>query len=797
MLQQLRGYGLEVSSLELGRIVRVPSEGDRGKQKTGWYSLHEIQTRDGVRLLVGAFGSWRDGAGSQKVSLRGRTLSDDEKAAIKARIAEDRRRAKARRKAEADRAARHAEHAWHKLDDDGDSEYLKRKHVGAYGVRFSARGNLVIPIGDVNGRIHGLQVIYDSKEVRQRKGRGKDFWPAGLAKRGHFHMFGSPTLILVLVEGYATGATVHAATGWPVAVAFDAGNLQPVAQALRKRYRNVKILICADDDFATVSQQKPAISNPGVSAASAAAMAVDGGWVVPHFPDDPVRADVADIVAATADEDITPAELRERIKAAIAGRPKLTDFNDLHVMSGSTAPVRAQLESRIAELGWELGPNASAALTTQGGGEEESLQPITSLNELHDRFALVYGHSSTVFDFQERILLSLSDMRDACIRRDLYRDWMESPKKMIVRVREVGFDPAGTDPNIKCNLWGGWPTKPVAGSCERLLELLEYLCSHEDNSRDIYQWVLRWIAYPIQNPGAKMKTALVLHGPQGVGKNLFFESVMAIYDSYGRVIDQSAVEDKFNDWASKKLYLIADEVVARQELYHTKNKIKGMITGDTIRINPKNVTPYEETNHVNIVFMSNEVQPLVLEPDDRRFAVIWTPPKMSTKFYEEVKAEIRDGGIEALHHHLVTLDLGGFKPYSWPPMTKAKQELIDLGLDSTERFIRAWLDHELDPVPVVPCRSDDFYALYRAYCSKVGIPKYAPAHILLGRAGKHKKLFKERARYLTPAGKKQCMFLFPMSKLNPPEGDNKPAWLSTCVDQFTEGLAAWRDQYRD
>lgn len=789
VIDQLQAYGLVVSSLELGRIVRVPSEGDRGRQKTGWYSLHEIQTGSGDRLLVGAFGSWRDSAGAQKISLRGRKLLEDEKAAIKSRIAEDRRQAQARRKGEADRAARHAEHAWQKLDDDGDSEYLKRKHVGAYGVRFSARGNLVIPIGDVNGRIHGLQIIYSSDDMKRRKGRDKDFWPTGLAKRGHFHLIGAPTSILLVAEGYATAATLHAATGWPVAVAFDAGNLQPVVQALRKRYRKAKILICADDDFGTPD-------NPGVSSASAAALAVSGGWVAPQFPDDPVRESVRQALD-DAPDDLPSPELRECIKAAVAGRPKLTDFNDLHVTSGSTAPVRAQLESRITELGWDLAPDAPAASTTQGGGEEEPLQPIMSLNELHKRFALVYGHSSTVFDFQERILLSLSDMRDACIRRELHRDWMESPHKTIVRVKEVGFDPAETDPNIKCNLWGGWPTKPVAGCCERLLELLEYLCSHEDNSRDLYQWVLRWLAYPIQNPGAKMKTALVLHGPQGVGKNLFFESVMAIYDSYGRVIDQSAVEDKFNDWASKKLYLIADEVVARQELYHTKNKIKGMITGDTIRINPKNVTPYEETNHVNIVFMSNEVQPLVLEPDDRRFAVIWTPPKMSTTFYEEVKAEINAGGIEALHHHLVTLDMGSFKPYSWPPMTKAKQELIDLGLDSTERFIRAWINGELDPVPVVPCRSDDFYAFYRSYCSRVGIPKYAPAHILLGRAGKHKDLVKQRGRYIQMACPKQCMFIFPIKKLSPPDGENQATWLSDCIESFTEGVKTWREDFRE
>ncbi|MFP3345258.1 DUF5906 domain-containing protein, partial [Halomonas sp. SIMBA_159] len=83
-------------------------------------------------------------------------------------------------------------------------------------------------------------------------------------------------------------------------------------------------------------------------------------------------------------------------------------------------------------------------------------------------------------------------------------------------------------------------------------------------------------------------------GPQGTGKNMFFDEYMKLFGDYGRVLDQAALEDKFNDWASRKLFLLADEVVARTEVYHLKNKLKALITGDRIRINPKNIQAYEE-----------------------------------------------------------------------------------------------------------------------------------------------------------------------------------------------------------
>src|SRR5699024_402581 len=199
----------------------------------------------------------------------------------------------------------------------------------------------------------------------------------------------------------------------------------------------------------------------------------------------------------------------------------------------------------------------------------------------------IYAGGGAVFDREEHLRLSLSDMRDACLSRQLHRAWAEHPDREIVRSTAVGFDPAGEDPNITCNLWAGWPTEPKAGKCDKLLDLLRHMCSADKHPEQLYQWVLRWIAYPIQHPGAKMKTALVIHGPQGTGKNMFFEALMQIYGPYGRVIDQNALEDKFNDWASRKLMLIADEVVARSDLYHVKNKLKAFITGDWIRINAK------------------------------------------------------------------------------------------------------------------------------------------------------------------------------------------------------------------
>lgn len=692
VLAQLRQAGLQVDHLETGRMRRCRVEGDR--EKRGWYSLHELRNDSGEWLIVGSYGIWRGSdSNAQKIEVRKSEFSADQRAALRARIAEDRKAAERERAKAAELAARRAAAGWAKAAPEGDSEYLARKGVGAHGVRFGGSGEVIIPLLDLDGRVHGLQIIRSGKAAAASRRPAKEFWPAGLAKKGHFFVLGSPAAasVILVAEGYATAASLHEATGLCTIVAWDAGNLLPVVQSLAKRYKRARILVCADDDAFSAG-------NPGVTAAAAAAMAVKGEWVAPVFAD---------------------AEARQA--AFDAKGTKLTDFNDLHLLEGLHV-VRRQIEARLAELGWDArGRGSATPAPTQGeGGVAAPLRPLQSVDELLGRYSLIYAHGSTAFDHQLRVLLSLGDMRDACANKYVHRAWMEHPERRMVRIENVGFDPTERDPQITCNLWSGWPTSPRPGRCDKLLELLRYMCSGEDNAEALFQWVLRWVAMPIQRPGTKMKTTLVVHGGQGTGKNLFFETVMRIYGGYGRVLDQDAIEDKFNDWASKKLFLIADEVIARSDVHHVKNKLKGLITGTEIRINPKNVASYTERNHVNLVFLSNELMPVVLEEDDRRHAVIWTPKKLGPDFYAEVMAEIDAGGTEALHDYLLNVDLGDFNPGTPPPKTEARDALIGLALDSVVRWHRELLAGELIGLKAGPCLSTDAYEAYKLWCVRSG-----------------------------------------------------------------------------
>ncbi|WP_025041010.1 DUF5906 domain-containing protein [Nitrosospira briensis] len=359
----------------------------------------------------------------------------------------------------------------------------------------------------------------------------------------------------------------------------------------------------------------------------------------------------------------------------------------------------------------------------KGGGDKRDKQPINwdRYNDLIDNFALIYS-TDTCYDEKARKLIRVNAMRLA-FGNDYVKMWLNSDKRRMIMPEQLVFDPSGAIEPPAVNLFAGLPMEAKKGDCSAIIELISHLCAESAESElaieEVISWTLKWLALPLQRLGTKMRSALVFHGPQGAGKNLFFEIVAKIYGDYALVVGQDQIEDKFNDWASQKLFLIADEVVARQELYHHKNKLKGFITGETIQINTKMMPLRTEANHVNVVFLSNEHQPLALEEGDRRYFVVYTPQMRADDLYQRVADAMRAGAIEAFYRHLLSLDLTGFTEFDIPPMTRAKKDLIELGLKPPERFVREWLNGYL-PLPLKVCSAGQLYQAFRRWCALTG-----------------------------------------------------------------------------
>lgn len=233
----LASAGLRTSDdfIDNGKINRFHVDGDKPKTKNGWYVLYT----DGI--AAGAFGSWKEDLSSTWCAKSFTQLTPDERRQFAQRMEQ----AKAQREAELEiiraEARTKAARIWEESEPANDNHpYLVRKQVKSFGLRQS-RGSLVIPVTAGDRVIHTLQFI---------DAEGNKLFLKGGMKRGcYFKIGGAPVDRVIVVEGYATGASVHMAQGCPVAVAFDAGNLDPVCQALRAKLGDaIKVEIWADND---------------------------------------------------------------------------------------------------------------------------------------------------------------------------------------------------------------------------------------------------------------------------------------------------------------------------------------------------------------------------------------------------------------------------------------------------------------------------------------------------------------------------------------------------------------------
>ena len=220
-----------------GTIHRIDDGQHRRKRNgAGWYVLHETPTG----LLVGRGGSWWRDRGSFRWNSRGeaKLRPADRKA-----IAELAHKIGAERAEHYRQGAERAAVIWAAGEPCSSHPYLERKGVKSHGLRVDREGRLLIPARDLDANLRGGQRIDALGDKRFTFGTDRE--------RPTCFVIGNldEADTVVVVEGYATGATVFAAMGWPVVVAFDAGGLEKIAQPLRQRLPKATLVFAGDHDL--------------------------------------------------------------------------------------------------------------------------------------------------------------------------------------------------------------------------------------------------------------------------------------------------------------------------------------------------------------------------------------------------------------------------------------------------------------------------------------------------------------------------------------------------------------------
>ena len=305
-LSALRAAGLVLGEVIAdGNIHRCPTT-SKPSNNNGWYIAHAVP------FQYVCYGDWATGEKNSWTARKVSSSSQKEKEEFNRCVELAKRAYQSEKKVIEKQAQEKAIYIYHKATDCFSHQYLTDKGVQAVpGLKLDPSGrypSLIVPVKDEEGILHSLQFIQGNGEKR--------FLLNGRVKDGFFSIGGDSNCPLIICEGLATGLSLHMCVGNAVWVAFNAGNLLPVATIARRLFPAREIIMAADNDLETKG-------NPGVTAANKAAMAIGAKIAIPHKGDK--EADWNDIHqflgADSVKDQFAQCKLPERVASCVEQLP--------------------------------------------------------------------------------------------------------------------------------------------------------------------------------------------------------------------------------------------------------------------------------------------------------------------------------------------------------------------------------------------------------------------------------------------------------------------------------------------
>ena len=369
------------------------------------------------------------------------------------------------------------------------------------------------------------------------------------------------------------------------------------------------------------------------------------------------------------------------------------------------------------------------------------------LNDLK-RVLVVIGASKYTFILKEEgpdetanlSLLSLKEFKATMNQINIGKYWKDGKLK---EATALSIYSAGKNKNLfiksrmtfysdntnNYSLFTGYPYKTLETFNENIIKpFLEHTREVIANNDDkLYEYILNWIAYIVQNPAKKTGIVLVLLGRQGAGKTWWTDSLCDMLGKYAtkNITNIDHITGKFNSARlNQKLIVINELHDADQNKVFNPSALKSAITDKTFQLEKKGVDSVSCDAVDNFIICSNEFGCLKLDSDDRRYVVMEVNPKYKDDklHFEPMYAMQNRAFYEQLLTYFMKRDIKGFIPQQNIPITKQKREMQRASENSCVQFIRAHVEafNSKEGWPAQSC-----YNEYQEFCKNNGFKAVA------------------------------------------------------------------------
>lgn len=250
----------------------------------------------------------------------------------------------------------------------------------------------------------------------------------------------------------------------------------------------------------------------------------------------------------------------------------------------------------------------------------------------------------------------------------------------------VEFAP-GENSDKWLNLWKGWKVTPQAGDVSKFLDLIASIC---DDDKACIEYLLNYLAHTIQQPSIKPEVAVVMRGPQGIGKGTLMKLMGSFNDNYKHLSSANSLVGNFSGHLIDSYIVFADEAVWGGDKV-AEGRLKAMITEDKLSIRAMHKDEIYVKSYVRLFVASNEDWVVPVGEGDRRYFVVDCSPRYKGQtepgqFFYEFGKWVNAGGREAVFDFLNRRDISKFNPRIFPK-TQARVDMQLKGIGTSARFV--------------------------------------------------------------------------------------------------------------
>ena len=248
------------------------------------------------------------------------------------------------------------------------------------------------------------------------------------------------------------------------------------------------------------------------------------------------------------------------------------------------------------------------------------------------------------------------------------------------------FAPSGNHPDF-LNLWKGWKVAAKQGDVSIFLELVDALCDSDEGS---VKYMLDYLAHMVQIPEKKPEVAIVMRGPQGIGKGSLMKVIARLTENFKAITSSNSLAGQFSGHLMDAFVVFADESVWGGDK-QAEGRLKALITEEFVSIRALHKDEIQVRSYHRLFFASNEDWAVPVGEQDRRYFVVDCSPRYKDQtapgqFFHRFNNWLENGGTEAVLHFLLHRDISEFNPRVFPK-TQARVDLQIRSLGTSTRFI--------------------------------------------------------------------------------------------------------------